>query len=229
MEKKDSRKRKAGKSSYPGSRLIKLAIVVTGLLALVVGYRLIAGLCDQAVATFGSGDGINLSREMKAGGIPRLYQSDQRWADKSYGTSKMETSGCGPTCLSMVCCGLTGKTIWNPYEVAKMAERNGYYVPGSGTSWELMMEGAEKLGLRAKEVIFDEEHIRAELKAGHPIICAVGPGDFTTEGHFIVLTGMDDQDRIRVNDPNSKENSEKNWELERIMSQVKNLWSYEEK
>lgn len=229
MEKKNRRKRKARKGSYPGSRWIKLAIVVTGLLAFVFGYRLIAGLCDQAVAVFGSGDGINLSKEMKDGGIPRLYQSDRRWADKSYGISKMETSGCGPTCLSMVCCGLTGETNWNPYEVAKMAERNGYYVPGTGTSWKLMTEGAEKLGLQVKEVIFDEEHIRAELAAGHPIICAVGPGDFTTEGHFIVLTGMDDQGKIIVNDPNSKKNSGKNWELERIMSQIKNLWSYEEK
>lgn len=68
MEKKN--RRKAKKNSYPGSRWIKLAIVVTGMLTLIFGYRLIAGLCDQAVTTFGSGDGINLSKEMKAGGIP---------------------------------------------------------------------------------------------------------------------------------------------------------------
>ena len=63
----------------------------------------------------------------------------------------------------MVVCGLTGDTKWNPYEVAKMAEDNGYYVDGSGSSWELMSSGAEKLGLTVSSVIFDAEHIRASL------------------------------------------------------------------
>lgn len=219
---------KKGKNTgYPGSSLMKIAIVLTTCLAIMVGFRLVASMYDKAVSTFGTTDGIDISKDVLSGGIPRLYQWDERWADKSYGISEMETSGCGPTCLSMVWCGLTGQTNWNPYEVAKMAERNGYYVLGSGSSWDLMTEGAEKIGLKAKEVIFDEAHILAELEAGHPIICAMGPGDFTTEGHFIVLAGVDDGGKIIVNDPNSEELSERTWELKRIMGQVKNLWSYE--
>ena len=33
-------------------------------------------------------------------------------------------------------------------------------------------------------VIYDEAHIIAELEKGRPIICIMGPGDFTTSGHF---------------------------------------------
>jgi len=160
------------------------------------------------------------------GGIPRLYQTDRRWAEKQYGTNVMEINGCGPTCLSMVYCGLTGDTKWNPYAVAKMAEENGYYVPGVGTSWDLMTEGAKKLGLKGEQMGLSENAIRNSLESGSPIICAMGPGDFTTEGHFIVLTGVNEEGKIIVNDPNSEELSEKTWDLERLMGQMKNLWRY---
>ena len=45
-------------------------------------------------------------------------------------------------------------------------------------------------------------------------------------GHFIVLTGVEDG-KIIVNDPNSKEKSEKRWEYERLESQIQNLWVYD--
>ena len=97
---------------------------------------------------------------------------------------------------------------------------------GSGSSWSLMSEGAQSLGLTVSEVVFDETHILAELEAGHPIICVVGPGDFTTSGHFLVLTGVDDSGNIRLHDPNSPARSEKAWELSDLMWQIRNLWSF---
>ena len=135
-------------------------------------------------------------------------------------------TGCGPTCLSMVTCGLTGDTQWNPYEVAKMAEDNGYYVDGSGSSWDLMSSGAEKLGLTVSSVIFDAEHIRATLEAGQPIICVMGPGDFTDAGHFLVLTGVDKNGDIILQDPNSVERTKQHWDVQKLMNQMKNLWAY---
>ncbi|MCD8152609.1 MAG: C39 family peptidase [Clostridiales bacterium] len=39
----------------------------------------------------------------------------------------------------------------------------------------------------------------------------MGPGDFTTGGHFIVLTGIDSDGNVIVNDPNSRINSEKHY------------------
>jgi ABC-type bacteriocin/lantibiotic exporter with double-glycine peptidase domain len=126
----------------------------------------------------------------------------------------------------MVYCGLTQDTDWNPYQMAQKAEREGYYVSGCGSSWEMMTGLAGELGLTAKTVIFDEDHIKEELNAGRPIICAMGPGDFTTTGHFIVLTGVNADGSIAVNDPNSRENSRTDWDLQTIMSQTRNLWSY---
>ena len=63
------------------------------------------------------------------------------------------------------------------------------------------------------------------LNKGQPIICSVGPGDFTTEGHFILLEGIKDE-KIIINDPNSLKRSNKLWKYEDIESQIKNLWVF---
>ncbi len=169
---------------------------------------------------------IDLSKEVAKGEIPHFLQWDKRWGYETYGSDFLAITGCGPTCLSMVVCGLTGETQWNPYEVAKMAEDKGYYVDGSGSSWDLMSSGAEKLGLTVLNVIFDEEHIRSTLEAGQPIICIMGPGDFTDAGHFLVLTGVDKNGDIILRDPNSVERTNRHWDLQKLMSQMKNLWAY---
>lgn len=169
---------------------------------------------------------IDVSKEVTKGEIPHFIQWDERWGYETYGNDFLAVTGCGPTSLSMVYCGLTGNTEWNPYRVAKMAEENGYYVEGSGSSWELMTSGAEKLGLTVSNVSFDREHILAALKDGHPIICVVGPGDFTDAGHFLVLTGADTDGKIKIKDPNSVIRTNETWELETLMAQIKNLWSY---
>lgn len=54
----------------------------------------------------------------------------------------------------------------------------------------------------------------------------MGPGDFTTEGHFLVLTGVDENGEILLHDPNSKKRSHQSWNLERLMKQIRNLWTY---
>lgn len=169
---------------------------------------------------------IDLSGDVVKGEIPLFLQWDERWGYEQYGGDFLAVTGCGPTCLSMVYCGLTGDTEWNPYAVAKMAEEQGYYVEGSGSSWELMTGGASYIGLIASQVDFSEAGIKSVLESGSPIICVVGPGDFTSTGHFIVLCGVTSEGEIEVRDPNSKSNSGQTWSLETLMSQIKNLWSY---
>ncbi|MCU6762208.1 Peptidase C39 family [uncultured Roseburia sp.] len=170
---------------------------------------------------------IDLTKEVKQGEIPLFLQWDQRWGYEYYGNDMIAVDGCGPTCLSMVVAGLTQDASFSPLKAAQFAEQKGFYVEGSGSSWSLMSEGAQKLGLTANEISLDESVIRRELHAGHPIICVLGPGDFTSSGHFIVLTGINNDGTVNVNDPNSKIRSGKTWDLQRIMGQVRNLWSYQ--
>ena len=72
-----------------------------------------------------------------------------------------------------------------PYKIASYAGANGYYVAGSGSSWSLMTEAALNFGVAGTEIALSESSVTEELNAGHPIICSMKQGDFTTDGHFI--------------------------------------------
>ncbi|MDD6303486.1 MAG: C39 family peptidase [Lachnospiraceae bacterium] len=170
---------------------------------------------------------IDISSDVVDGKIPLFLQWDERWGYRTYGDNFLAITGCGPTALSMVYVGLTGDTSMNPYAVAQMAQEEGFYVNGSGSAWSMMTELATKLGLSAQEMSLNEDIIIQELSQGHPIICIMGPGDFTTSGHFIVLTGVDSDGKIIVNDSNSKKNSNKTWKIEDLMSQIRDLWVYQ--
>ena len=155
--------------------------------------------------------------------VPLFMQWDERWGYNQYAGELMGLSGCGPTCLSMVCTYLLQDDTYNPEYVAEFAENNGYSSPGNGSAWTLISDGGEELGLDVTEIPLNEDRIISNLEVGNPIICIMGAGDFTSTGHFIVLTEYTDG-KVRVNDPYSKSRSEKLWELSDIMEQVDNLW-----
>lgn len=171
---------------------------------------------------------LDISSELKKGEIPTLMQWDSRWGYVRYGSGLIGYTGCGPTALSMVLVGLTGNGRYHPAYVAKFASENGYCVVGNGTSWLLFSSGAEKLGLKAKELACHEGVMLRELNAGRPIIAIMGKGDFTEAGHFIVITGYEDG-YFTVIDPYRSVNSTKGWDFETLEPQIRNLWSYEVK
>lgn len=161
------------------------------------------------------------------GTIPLLLQWDERWGYAPYGSSMVAVSGCGPTCIAMVASGLTGRDDLTPAAVAAYSEENGYLTQSLDTSWDLMTSGAEGLGITGTMLGLDENAMINTLNNGYPIICSVGPGDFTSNGHFIVLTGYEDGG-FTVNDPNSKIRSSKTWSFDRLKDQISNMWYYTE-
>lgn len=163
--------------------------------------------------------------QVTKGEIPLLLQWDERWGYGIYGDDMIAVNGCGPTAIAMVASGLTGDNSITPYKVARFSAANGYYAGDSGTSWALMTEGAGQFGIFGEELSLSEEEVFSALESGHPIICSMLPGDFTTTGHFIVLTGIENG-KIRVNDPNSRIRSEKLWDYGTLERQISNLWTY---
>ncbi|MDE7310651.1 MAG: C39 family peptidase [Eubacterium sp.] len=183
----------------------------------------IDGYLDAGLPQYSAQSGF--TQQELAQEFPLFLQWDKRWGYVSYGGSIIGLSGCGPTCLSMVLVSLTGQESQTPDAVAHFSEERGYYVEGSGTAWSLMTEGASQLGLYARELSLDESVMKSSLDAGRPIICSMGPGDFTTQGHFILIYGYD-QDGFLINDPNCIARSSKSWSFEALRGQIKNLWAY---
>ena len=167
---------------------------------------------------------IDLTEEASMDSVPLFVQLDKRWGYEKYSGNFFAASGCGPTTLSMVVVYLTHNREASPIAVAKYSKEAGYSVDGSGSSWTLISEGCRHYGVKAKTVALDESRMKAELDEGHPIVVNVGPGDFTDTGHFMVITGYDDEG-FSINDPNSIEKSGKRWLFKNISSQIRAVWS----
>lgn len=164
-----------------------------------------------------------LTKEERDGSEPLFLQTDERWSGYQYGGSTISVAGCGPCCLAMTAVALTGDRKITPKKVARFSDKNGYYAKGQGSLWTLIPEGSRYLGLTAEELPLSEQRMRDTLENGGKIICAMGPGDFTTEGHFIELYQAE-AGGFRVHDPNSLERSRKLWPYSEISGQIRNLW-----
>lgn len=161
---------------------------------------------------------------VQEGEYPLLLQYDERWGYGIYGDSALAINGCGPTSLAMVIAGLTGRNDVTPYKVALFSYQSGYYY--GATSWDLFTNGARKYGIEGKDIPLVKSKMIRELEQGHPIICSMRPGDFTTTGHLLVITGVKDGQFI-IHDPNSKYRSSKLWDYETLEPQIKKLWSFQ--
>lgn len=155
--------------------------------------------------------------------VPLFLQWDPMWGYETYGSDYLALTGCGPTCLAMAGYYLTGDETMHPAAVARFAQEQGYYIPGSGSAWTLFSEGPAQLGLESRELPLEESAIVNALHSGHLVVLSVGKGDFTTTGHFILLTAAG-EDGFRVNDPNSPIRSARRWTYEELKPQIKNLW-----
>ena len=168
----------------------------------------------------------DLTKEEMNAEYPLFLQWDSRWGYASYGDdSNIGLAGCGPTCLSMVLYYKTRDASRTPDVLAAYAMRQGYYVSGTGTAWAFMEDAAKHYGLYVRTLTKSEEALKAALDRNRYIICAMGPGDFTAGGHFIVIYGYD-EDGFLINDPNSRTRSEKHWRYDEISGQIKAIWSY---
>lgn len=133
--------------------------------------------------------------------IPHYLQTD--YANVPYGSSNIAACGCGPTSFAMVASYLTGTTITPADAVAWCG--NSYYVWGAGTSWSYFEAAAKHFGCGAVRESYDANEVLKALSEGHPVISSQHAGLFTRGGHFIVLRGVENGNKVFVNDPNDSE------------------------
>ncbi len=152
-------------------------------------------------------------------GVPIDYQYNYKTV--RYGTNKSTaSSGCGAASASMVVEYYTGNTSQSPDTLFKWACDNGWYT-GSGLSYAAVKKLCSNYGVTLTWVGTKSE-ITTALKAGYPIIALMGPGTFTSGGHYIVLSGIkivDGVTYISVNDPNSSSRTNSYYTLDLIWSE----------
>lgn len=158
-------------------------------------------------------------------GVPLYMQWDPMWAYHEYAYDLGGVTGCGPTCLSMVAYYLTGNTEYTPSYMMDLSTRENCVGETGGTEWILFSRASAKVGLKAEELPLYDGILIKRVQAGCPVVINVGPGDFTTTGHYVVIVGYADG-YFKINDPNSVANSEKQWTYEQLEPQINNLWAF---
>lgn len=176
-------------------------------------------LADPAITTLVT-EG---EREVLTGGNIRLFyynQSDALWAEERYGSDSIRGYGCGPTALAMAVASMTGEDA-TPANVAAWAAEAGYCSPHSGSYLSIVRGAAEHYGLSYEPLgVLDAESLYTRLSEGGVIVALMGPGHFTSKGHFILLHGVTLSGEILVADPNSRDNSLVEWEPQVIIDEL---------
>ena len=105
--------------------------------------------------------------------------------------------------------------------MAAWAAEHGYWCPGSG-SYPSIVEGTAKgFGLDctlAKDSTANA--LRRHVSGSGVAVALVGPGHFTTSGHFILIHGATLSGDVLVADPNSRENSLAAWDPQIILDEA---------
>lgn len=162
-------------------------------------------------------------RSILTGTTPVVYfnQGDPAWRDKPFGTDYIGKYACGPTVMAMAVATLTD-TETDPAKMSVWAYDNGYWCQGSG-SYPSIVEGASKaFGVRCRpSKDCDQKILRSHLNGGGLAVALVGPGHFTTSGHFILLHGTAPGGKVLAADPNSRENSLALWDPQVILDEAR--------
>lgn len=152
--------------------------------------------------------------------LPYFNQADDVWAEQLFGRDPIGRYGCGPTALSMAVSALTGEIV-NPADMAAWAAGQGYAAPRQGSNLSIVEGTARHYNLRCDSLgACDVETLYEQLSTGGVIVALMGPGHFTSGGHFILLHGVTLTGDILVADPNSRDNSLMTWEARLILDEL---------
>ncbi len=167
---------------------------------------------------------LSASDSYSLGEFVNYYQTDY---SESYGYGKsIAEAGCGPTSMAMVLTYLTGEEH-DPVEMANWSMNNGHRIKGNGTSWTYFPAVSSAYGIECEQQSVTKTNIVNDLNEGKTIIMSVGPGHFTSGGHYIVLKGLTEDGKVEVADPASRERSTKTYDLSVFTSEGKGMWAFD--
>lgn len=138
-----------------------------------------------------------------------FLQDDSEWGSESYSivgsrSQTIATSGCGPTSMAMVLNYYIDDSI-TPLQTSIFALENNHRTRYDGTSWAYFGDMANEYDLEFLQTASSVEALEWMNTQEDPlVICAMGPGLWTREGHYIVLWDVENE-KAYINDPNSTE------------------------
>lgn len=152
--------------------------------------------------------------------VTYFCQSSDEWKDLPYGTDTIGPYGCGPTVMAIAVASLTD-TDTDPAVMAAWAVEHGYWARRTGSYHSIVLGTARSFGLVAEPFTSrDTNDVLDALFQGKMLVALMGPGHFTSGGHFILLRGITLSGEVLVADPNSPENSLTLWDAQLILDEL---------
>lgn len=162
-------------------------------------------------------------------------QGDPRWGAKPYRvpgeTSTIASAGCGPVCAAMVIASLADSSV-TPEDTCAWSVRHGYKALGQGTCYSYFQPQLAAYGIGCRQLLGERlldqpshpvhEQVRAHLREGWWAIALMGPGTWTSGGHFVLVWDWDE--RVRILDPASSADKRTNGDPDTFRREVRNYW-----
>lgn len=156
-----------------------------------------------------------------AGPLTYYNQGDSRWGNYLWGgKDSLSIYGCGPTIMAMLITSLTGNQVL-PADAANWAASNRCWAPGDGSYHCLIPHASSAFGIEAAPIRdYSVNGIQEALNSGHLVVALVGRGHFTQRGHFLIITRMTEDGKVRIADPNSYGNTSIDWDPGIILKEL---------
>lgn len=149
--------------------------------------------------------------------VPYRYNDDPN--DSEYYTT-IGNSGCGPTCAAIVLSTFLDEEI-TPVTMCDYSISKGHLGAG-GTSIAFFDDVLNEYNMDYTKKEPTASNIISSLEDGNYIIINMGNGTFTGgAGHYIVLTGIDENGNITIADPASRERTDASWPVSVIENEAK--------
>lgn len=135
------------------------------------------------------------------------------------GTNTIKSAGCGPTSLAICISTLTGRRV-TPIQVADWGAKQGLYIQGEGWSHSCPGIMANHWELKCKKIARSKKNLKTVLRKGQLVVAVMGPGHFTSGGHYIVLYGLNSKGQILVSDCGSRSRNGA-WNFDIVFNETK--------
>ena len=148
--------------------------------------------------------------------LTKVYFYDQNdYANVKFcgrSNASIKSSGCGVTAMAIIVSTYQNSNKYDPVYEMNRAYNWGYCGKGiSGTSVGFFKKEAKEMGYKylkvSKSKVSDLNLVLSHLAKGDLVIAHMGPGHFTSGGHYMVLGGVDPETKkVYVYDPYNKSN-----------------------
>ena len=135
-------------------------------------------------------------------GLTYYSQLDSRWSSLLYtstgnSTQTIGSSGCAPTCASMIVTACKGAIT--PDTMCDLFVKYGYRSANNGTYLSAFRAVADEFNIEYEETYKLDRAVEL-LRNNHYVAVSCGNGLFTTNGHLILIVGIDG-DTLKIYDP----------------------------